>query len=473
MRKQAIFLAGLALVFSSCSGSRSGLKPQGGLFSAKAEGGLLGTSARSPAEYASGTGSSTDGSLDGEVLGILLQNKEFDIPVVYNEEVLDWMQYFTGVGRKHFAIYLERMARFEPIIRPKLKSAGLPEDLIYLAMIESGFSTSAKSHAGAVGPWQFIKSTGKLFGLRVDWWIDERRDPVRSTDAAVEYLSRLYAEFGDWQLACSAYNSGEMRIRNAISRLGTRDFWTIARHRRALRRETKDYVPKMMAAAILAKNAELYGFKRFPVDHSLVEVEEVSIPKSENLRTIANVAGVSRDSLVQMNPALLRCCTPPQKESYKIRVPKESASLVVAAVDAGELGRYANFRRHVVRAGDNISKIAAKHGVPVQAVLSMNDVSSVRRLRPGTELLIPDGGSNRAIASNAKRIQKAKAKAPDNQHKVVTYVVRKGDTLYGISRRYDVRIDDVKRWNDLSRAKKLRPGNRLTLYVRNEIPENI
>lgn len=472
-------LPALVLSFALIGCARGGLRPEGGLLSSKSEGGLLNASSRAPSSESTSAGfDANNNSLDQEIQGVRLANKNFDIPVEYNEEVAQWVEYFTGNGRKHFAIYLERLSRFEPIARPKLKAAGLPEDLIYLAMIESGFSTQAKSHAGAVGPWQFMKSTGKIFGLKADWWVDERRDPARSTDAAIEYLGRLYAEFGDWRLACASYNSGELRIRNAISRLGTRDFWTIARNRKAIRRETKDYVPKMMAAALIGKNAEQFGFQTYPPDNSVLNYEEIQIPRAENLRTIAKVAKVNRETLAQMNPSLLRCCTPPQRGAYTIRVPKgESAALLTAAIEAKEIGRYADFRRHVIKRGDTLSRIASSHGVPVDAVLAMNDIHSVKALKPGMELVIPDRASasvgTRSIASS-KPVIKASASMEESLSefggKVLTYVVQKGDTLYGISRRYAVRIDQIRQWNSIEkRAKNLRPGSRIKLYVKNDI----
>jgi membrane-bound lytic murein transglycosylase D len=458
--------------------NRGGIRSEGGLFHTKSEGGLLNVAeGRSPgSSYSSNT-------LDGDIMGVTLQNKNFDLPVVYNKEVAQWVDYFTGVGRRHFNVYLERKAKMEPVILPRLREAGLPEDLIYLAMIESGFSTAAHSHAGAVGPWQFIRSTGRLFGLKADWWSDERRDPIKSTEAAIQYLSRLHAEFGDWYLACAAYNSGEGKIRRAISRLNTRDFWEIASNRRALMRETKDYVPKMLAAAIIGKNAEAFGFKVHAPDSSLVEFEEIRIPKAENLRTIARVANISRERLAELNPELQRCCTPPQRGAYTIRVPKgEATQLLAAAIDSGEIGRYAGFRRHVVRRGDNISTIARHNGVPVEAILSMNEIRSVRALKLGTELVIPERGgrstaSTRAVVSSDRGARRSVAsvssrRAPPGQQ-AVTHVVRKGDTLYGISRRYAVRVEQIRRWNDIHRAKNLRPGSRIKLYVRNENSDRI
>ncbi len=458
----------IATALSACGTLSGGSKNGGGLLNTKGEGGLVNTEARSPTEVAveAVTGSS-DKSLDGEVHGVKLLNKNFDIPIVYNDEVEQWLDYFTGAGRKHFAIYLERKARVEPIIQPKLKKSGLPQDLIYLAMIESGFSTSAYSHAGASGPWQFIRSTGRLFGLQSNWWIDERRDPLKSTDAAIEYLGRLHGEFGDWWLACAAYNSGEGKIRRAIVKLNTRNFFEIAENRRALRRETKDYVPKMMAAAILGKNAELFGFQVNPLDPSLLNYEEVYMPKPENLRTIARVAKVERSTLTELNPELLRSCTPPQRGAYKIRVPKgESALLLNAAIEAGEIGHYKDFSRYVIRRGDNISRIAARSGVPAEAILSMNEVRNIRGLKPGTELVIPERGHavnvGRMVASHEGIV------AGPRGSKAVFHVIQKGDTLSAISHRYSVRVEQIRRWNHVPGSRKLRPGKRIKLYVRND-----
>ncbi len=457
----------LALTLTGCGGVG---RKSGGLFGTSGEGGLLNTEGRSPNEIAAEaiTGAeSPHKSLDGEVHGVKLKNKNFDIPIIYNDEVQQWLDYFTGSGRKHFRIYMERKARMEPVILPKLKQAGVPQDLIYLAMIESGFSTSAFSHAGASGPWQFIRSTGRMYGMDSNYWVDERRDPLKSTDAAINYLSALHNEFGDWWLACAAYNSGEGKIRSAIRKLGTRDFWEIAENKRALRRETKDYVPKMMAAAIIGKNAEQFGFETHPADHTLMEFEEVLIPKSENLRTIASVANTDRETLMKLNPELLRCCTPPQKAAYKMRVPKgESVQRLTAAIDAGEIGRYANFHRYVIRRGDVISKIASRHGVPAEAILSMNELKNIRALKPGTELVIPERGKSpypaqRYVASSARS-----AKAPKGS-KAVFHVVKKGDTLYGISSQYSVRVEQIRSWNNVRSAKTLRPGKRIKLYVRN------
>jgi len=194
-----------------------------------------------------------------EVQGKKLKSNRFDYPVVVNPAVEHWITYFTGKGHKYFAKYLERGRYFIPEISKVLKTHNMPQDLVYLAMIESGFNNSARSHAKAVGPWQFIRQTGQRYGLTVDYWLDERRDTRKATLAAIQYLKELYEEFGSWELAAAGYNSGENKVRRAIGKYKTHDFWEIARHK-FFKRETRDYVPKIMAAAILTKNPELFGF---------------------------------------------------------------------------------------------------------------------------------------------------------------------------------------------------------------------
>lgn len=195
-----------------------------------------------------------------EVFGKKLQVSTFDYPVVINPQVEKWITYFTGKGKPFFEKYLERGRYFIPEIARILKTHGMPQDLVYLAMIESGFNNSAKSRARAVGPWQFIRQTGARYGLKIDYWMDERRDTRKATLAAIAYLKELYAEFGSWELSAAGYNAGENKVRRAIKRYKTFNFWELAKHR-FFKRETRDYVPKIMAAAILTKNPELFGFQ--------------------------------------------------------------------------------------------------------------------------------------------------------------------------------------------------------------------
>ncbi|HRK01522.1 MAG TPA: transglycosylase SLT domain-containing protein [Oligoflexia bacterium] len=195
-----------------------------------------------------------------EVWGQKIKNTTFDYPVIVNPRVEHWISYFTGKGRRYFTKYLERGRYFIPEIAKVLRASNMPQDLVYLAMIESGFNNSARSHAKAVGPWQFIRGTGRRYGLAIDYWLDERRDTRKSTMAAIKYLRELYEEFGSWELAAAGYNAGEGKVRRAIAKYKTSDFWQIARHR-FFRPETRDYVPKIMAAAIISKNPEQFGFE--------------------------------------------------------------------------------------------------------------------------------------------------------------------------------------------------------------------
>lgn len=471
--RKFLLLSLLALALTACG--HTGIKSEGGLANTAAAGGLFG-GPRIP----DATAESSEESLDQEIQGVKLRHKNFDIPVVYNKEVDHWIRYFTGPGRKHFEVYLERMGQMIPIMQPRLRSAGVPEDLIFLAMIESGFSMHAKSHASAVGPWQFMKGTGHMYDLQANWWVDERRDPIKATDAAIRYLSNLHDEFGSWELATAAYNSGEGRIRNAIARLKTKDFWAIARNRRALRRETKDYVPKMMAAAIIGKNAEQFGFDEPKIDRMWLDTEMVKISKPTNLSAIAKAASIDKETLRYLNPSLGRCCTPPTNSSFQVRVPSgDYKEKILAAISDGNIGHFEEFNRHVIRRGDSLSKIASRYKVPTEAILALNEVSS-RSLKVGTELLIPGGGSytpsrphsekeSRMIASEhaRKQVRLARHSAGKNH---MYYTVKQGDTLYEISRRYAVRIEDIKDWNSISRTKTLRPGRRIKLYVRNDQP---
>lgn len=242
----------------------------------KTDGGAVGQiireasgSAEYPAQFKPGTYKAESKVVsrgDLEVWGHKLKNDKFDYPVIVNPAVEYWLTYFTGKGRKYFDKYLARGRYFIPTISKVLKAHNMPQDLVYLAMIESGFNNTARSHARAVGPWQFIRPTGVRYGLTVNYWLDERRDTRKSTLAAIAYLKELYEEFGSWELAAAGYNAGENKVRRAIAKYRTTNFWEISRHK-FFRRETRDYVPKIMAAAIIAKNPEQFGFAN-PFDSS-------------------------------------------------------------------------------------------------------------------------------------------------------------------------------------------------------------
>lgn len=270
--EHALVMGMVGLALSGCASQR--IRPeqgssQGSSFEGKPDGGAVGaiirdssTASETPQGNTRPVRAVVPTAAQGgaiEVWGTRIKNSKFDIPVLMNPTVEHWMSYFTGKGRKYFEKYMLRSRYFIPTISKVLKSHNMPQDLVYLAMIESGFNNSAKSRARAVGPWQFMRQTGQRYGLTVDYWLDERRDTRKSTLAAIAYLKELYEEFGSWELAAAGYNAGENKVRRAIAKYRTSDFWEIARHR-FFKRETRDYVPKIMAAAILAKNPEQFGF---------------------------------------------------------------------------------------------------------------------------------------------------------------------------------------------------------------------
>lgn len=369
---------------------------------------------------------------------------EYDIPVVLNSKVQRFINYFQTTGRDFFSNWLSRSGRYIPMMKRILEEKGLPADLVYLAMIESGFNVRAKSNKGAVGPWQFIKSTALRYGLRVDSWVDERMDPEKSTVAAANYLSDLYNMFQSWELAAAGYNAGEERVLEAIERYKVADFWEISEY--ALPRETRDYVPKLMAALIIAKNPEKYGF--YGIDYQEPRsFERVKVPPQKSLKDIARVIGLNYSVLRDLNPSLMRGATPPYGD-YEIKVPVGYAGIVASRyIELSKLPKFTIARgtiKYRVKPGDSLSEIASRYRVSVSSIKRANGLRS-SLIREGQVLKIPAGTSGGTTA------------------KAISYRVRKGDTLWDIASRYDVSVSDIKRWNRL-KSSKLIAGDELTIY---------
>ncbi len=244
----------------------------------------------------------------------------FDFPVVENDKVRYYVDFYTGSGKRTFRRWLERSGRYLPLMRKEFAEAGLPQDLAYLAMVESGFNDRAYSWAHAVGPWQFIESTGKGYGLQSDWWRDERRDFAKATRAATRFLKDLHRRFdGNWYLAVAAYNAGGGKISRAISKYNSRDFWQISRGK-YLQQETKNYVPKLLAVLLIAKEPEKYGFTDLNYQEPL-NFETVEVATTTDLEVIAKLSGTPYEEIKRLNPELKRWCTPPGVENYQLRVP--------------------------------------------------------------------------------------------------------------------------------------------------------
>ncbi len=404
---------------------------------------------------------------------------EYDIPIEVNEAVADYVRFFQSErARKHFVKWLGRSHKYMERYREILREEGLPQDTVFLAMIESGFGNFAYSRARASGPWQFIGATGRLFGLKQDFWVDERRDPEKSAHAAARYLKQLYEQTGDWRLAWAGYNAGAGRILRAKGK-GYEDFWSMARvpGRRVLRAETKGYVPKLMAAAIVTKHPDAFGFKPDEIEQQRwSDYEEVTVPSATLLSIVARAAGVSERDLTDLNPELRRACTPPR--SYKLKVPKGQAETFAQSWPQIQDKVRMTFAGHVVQRGDTLSSIAMRYGVPVQGIMEMNGLRTAKRLRVGRELVIPKpiGGASAARAPETAPRAEVEARpqlptAPDSAAESAegartTLRVRAGDTLWSISRRYGVEVDDLCRWNGIDdpRRHKLLVGARIVVY---------
>lgn len=401
----------------------------------------------------------------------LYDNSRYDFPITMNSRVEGWIDYFTGRGRYHMDRYLARASRYIPMMKETLKKQGMPEDLVYLALIESGFNLRAKSRARAVGAWQFMKATGKRYGLRVDAWIDERRDPIKSTEAAARYLKDLYLMFESWYLAASAYNAGEYKILRAIEELKTNNYWRIC-ETRFLRRETKDYVPKLIAAAIIAKNPARYGFEDIEGLEPL-KFESVTVNFPVHLREIAKLVDADLDDIEELNPHLVRTMVPPNVDSYEIRVPPGSRVLVERAIAKirNQLESSEIPREHVVRSGETLGSIAKRYKVRVKDLANTNNLSPKEKVTPGLALIVPGGKATREEARREKvavsKADKPPRKSASDDADFITHTVRRGESLWSISEKYDVTVQEIFRWNGLKRS-RIFPGRKLRIKSRAE-----
>lgn len=378
-----------------------------------------------------------------------LDLQEFDLPIRVNDDVKRWMRYFLGRGRVYYTRWLGRRTRYAPMIEARLAQKEMPQDLLYLSMIESGFNAHAYSTASAVGLWQFISSTGRAYNLRVDWWIDERRDPELATEAALQHLQDLHKSFGDWYLAAAAYNAGAGRIRRALSSSGAKDYWALARPG-VLPEETRNYVPKIIAAAIIGHHPERYGFRDIEYEPPL-EYDKAQVPGATAVAAIARCTDLEEEEFLQLNAALRRWATPPEPATYEVRVTKgslESFQECMASIPPSEA---LSFHRHVVARGESLGAIARRYGVDVTAIAQLNSIANVNRIYVGMELVVPVPGSAGALAQ-----------APPTTTDT-THTVRKGETLNGIATHFGVPLQDLMQWNNITDANHIVIGQRLII----------
>jgi membrane-bound lytic murein transglycosylase D len=369
-----------------------------------------------------------------------------DYPLVRNATVERFLDAFSRPGEYRTRIErgLERAGPYLPMIRDEFASAGVPQDLAWLPLIESSFSLTATSRARAHGMWQFMASTGRHYGLRVDGLVDERRDPVLATRAAAAYLADLHAEFGDWHLALAAYNSGAGNVRRAIRRTGSTDFWTLQRR---LPRETRSYVPAFIASVIVATDPARLGLPT-PVPEPWA-LEPLQIPEPLDLAVLAKHMGTDTATLRATNPALRRDLTPAGRPTVLWLPPDDAASAraVLAELPRSE---WAPRMLYTVRSGDTLSGIASRHGSSVSAIRAANDIRG-SLIRPGQELIVPRFGLD-APPPPARR------EAPEG-----TYVVRSADTLWDIARSFGIRVAQLCEVNGIGPDDPIFPGQRLRI----------
>lgn len=405
--------------------------------------------------------------------GPLFSKTDTTFPEIQNSRIDFWLTYFTGPGRERFERALYRMQLHRPTVSAILDEMDLPQELICLAFIESGFAMRAVSSAKAVGPWQFINGTGRRYGLRVNWWYDERCDVVASTYAAGHYLQDLHGIWGDWFLAFAAYNCGEFRVARQVARQKTENFWELD-----LPLQTERYVPKFLAALYIMRDPEKYGFtipQVEPIRFDLVTVEEAT-----DLEQLARCAATSTDVIREMNPHLRRGATPPNMEIH-VKVPHGSGDICRENLANLPAEQRVSWKEHRVKKGDTLSGIASRYGTSVEALRDTNGMKRKSTLQVGQVVMIPvagghmpsaDGENSKPSYMNPKSAinrdalvrYAERASTPPAGKKRIVYTVRANDTLSEIAQRYGTSASRIRSWNDLSR-RHIYPGQKLALYV--------
>jgi len=416
-----------------------------------------------------------------EAVAADLQSNDHDIDIPLNSRVLSFVELFTGRLRGYLQEGLSRGARFLPMIQDVFRAEGLPLDLAYVPLVESAFKPDALSRAKAKGMWQFMRGTALENGLKHDWYIDERAEPEKATRAAAKYLKTLYSMYGDWHLALASYNGGPGRVQAAIRRSGgVKDFWRLSSSRRYLPRETRDYVPLILAAMIVARNPVQYGMDVEPAPPVAPNFEKVTLPVAVDLRRIAEWAGTPVQTIQELNPELRRWTTPVRAKNYELKVPEGSGEAVRAKLaEAGPDS--ASLTWHTVRKGETLLTISRKLKVNRADLADANYLSVKARVTPGQQLIVPRAPTTLLAARAevpaplvetrktdpvvAASVTIPNRAAPESsvQSKVV-YRVRRGDTLGSIARVFQTSVASLKKWNSL-RTNTLKVGQRLTILT--------
>ena len=389
----------------------------------------------------------------GDTKFTVIDDRDGHIPLVRNKQVDQFINYFQTKGRRQFEIWLERYEQYKGTIIPILQEYEMPEELLVLAMIESGLNPKAYSHANASGMWQFIYSTGKKYGLNRNWYVDERRDPIKATHAACGYLTDLYELFDNWYLTLAAYNAGEGRVLRASKLHQTYDFWQL----HSLPRDTRNYIPYFLSAAIITKDPGNYGFKIPKVVP--FGYEEVTLEKSADISVLARVAGIKPKEIRVYNPELRQSATPADKP-YTLKLPiGKKDGFIETWTKIPEDERFApQFVMHRVKYGESLWTISKKYGVSIHDIASVNKIRNRHRIRVGQKMKIPlkggqiwGSGKNGGPSGHTKRV----------------YKVRRGDTLGEIAQDYGTLASKIRRWNNMKYGSHLiYPGQKLILWIK-------
>jgi membrane-bound lytic murein transglycosylase D len=396
-----------------------------------------------------------------------------NLPVRWDPKVQAYLDWFKGSksGRAVMRRWLARQGRFRTLIEAAAKRNGLPTDIMYVAMIESGYEPTVVSRVGATGMWQFMARTGKVYGLDADHWHDDRRDPEKATEAAMHFWKDLFTRFGSWHLALAGYHAGYASILKSILAYNTNDYWELCRHENGLPHETTLYVPKALAAAIIGTNREVFGFADVKPDASW-EFEKVRVPNSTSLGAIARAAGVKEHELVTLNPELRRGRTPPRP--WDVRVPYGSAERF-ARNWAATKKEYDKTDTYVVRFGERLDDVAVRYKTSVRELRKLNFIEDTAEVRAGLVMLVPRRTPEELKKAAAERAEEETVVAvPDKDATAVGrdrifYRVRDGDTLPEIARFFKVTLEDLGRWNPIDLTVKIQPGMVLQLFVARDL----
>lgn len=396
-----------------------------------------------------------------------------DIELQMNADVLKYIAFFTGAGRSTFERWFKRSGRYMELFRTVLQKEGLPPDLVHLVYVESGFNVNARSYAAAVGPWQFMRASAQLFGLNVNQWVDERKDPEKATVAAARYLKHLYGIFGDWPLALASYNAGEGTVMRAIKAQGTTNYWELR-----LPKQTEEYVPQFMAALAISRDPVKYGFGDIELDDPM-RFDEVALKGAVDLREVAKLAECTYEELRELNPSVRGTVMQSHNGITTVRVPEGKSETIQRNLASGvELPRVNLTVRHRVRRGETLRQIAAEYSVSAAELARMNNLGRGRPLRrgmmltvpssmraPRPEVLSPEVDDPRASTDYVpERRIGLPGKIDGNSVPIerVTHVVKRGETLRSIASRYNVTVSDLRKWNRIN-TPTVRQGTRLRI----------